>query len=168
MRMWVHLLLLPLCLGQECEVDGDCGEGNPCCSGFGFCGSGEGFCTRARRVGPAGRPPTNTQGEAGAGPGCTLANTELVGGDLSPAAGGGGITLERGEAQECFIRCEEHPGCKWFTWDERAARCYLKSSRGYVRERSDGFTSGATFRDGCNQEAECENPYTRQVAGLVL
>ena len=78
-----------------------------------------------------------------------------MGGDLSPAAGGGGIALERGEAQECFIRwegaffyhkflptgnlmacrCEEHPGCKWFTWDERAARCYLKSSRGYVRER---------------------------------
>ena len=28
---------------------------------FGFCGSGEGFCTRATRVGPAGRPPTNTQ-----------------------------------------------------------------------------------------------------------
>ena len=34
--------------------------------------------------------------------------------------------------------------------------------------RSDGFTSGATFRDGCNQEPECENPYTRQVTGLVL
>ena len=27
---------------------------------FGFCGSGEGFCTPSTRVGPAGRPPTNT------------------------------------------------------------------------------------------------------------
>ena len=47
------------------------------------------------------------QGAAGSGPGCTLAATELVGGDLSTAAGGGGIALERGEAQECFIRCQD-------------------------------------------------------------
>ena len=37
--------------------------------------------------------------------------------------------------------------------------CYLKSGRGYLRNRTDGFTSGATFRDGCNQDPYCESPY---------
>ena len=28
-----------------------------------------------------------------------------------------------------------------------------------MRNRTDGFTSGATFRDGCNQDPYCESPY---------
>ena len=28
-----------------------------CAHRFGYCGSGEGFCTPSKRVGPAGRPP---------------------------------------------------------------------------------------------------------------
>ena len=38
--------------------------------------------------------------------------------------------------------------------------CYLKSGRGYLRNRTDGFISGATFRDGCNQDPYCESPYS--------
>ena len=29
-----------------------------------------------------------------------------MGGDLSPAAGGGGVRLERGDKQECFFRSQ--------------------------------------------------------------
>ena len=29
---------------------------------------------------------------------------DQVGGDLSPAAGGGGVTLDRGDTEECFFR----------------------------------------------------------------
>ena len=37
--------------------------------------------------------------------------------------------------------------------------CYLKSGRGYIRNRTDGFVSGATFRDGCNEDPYCDRPY---------
>ena len=33
------------------------------------------------------------------------------------------------------IRCEENPRCRWFTYDERAQLCYLKSGRGFQRSR---------------------------------
>ena len=38
--------------------------------------------------------------------------------------------------------------------------CYLKSGRGYIRNRTDGFVSGATFRDGCNEDPYCDRPYS--------
>ena len=38
--------------------------------------------------------------------------------------------------------------------------CYLKSGRGYLRNRTDGFVSGATFRDGCNEDPYCDSPYS--------
>ena len=38
--------------------------------------------------------------------------------------------------------------------------CYLKSGRGYLRNRTDGFVSGATFRDGCNEDPFCDRPYS--------
>jgi hypothetical protein len=57
------------------------------------------------------------------------------------------------------VRCEDNPGCTWFTYDSKVDLCYLKSGRGYLRNRTDGFTSGATFRDGCNQDPACTLPY---------
>ena len=57
-------------------------------------------------------------------------------------------------------RCEDNPGCTWFTYDSKTELCYLKSGRGYLRNRTDGFTSGATFRDGCNQDPACTLPYS--------
>ena len=33
------------------------------------------------------------------------------------------------------VRCEENPRCRWFTYDERAQLCYLKSGRGFQRSR---------------------------------
>jgi len=82
-----------------------------------------------------------------------------VGGDLPAILGGGGVELDRDTADECFNRCEENPRCQWYTYDEREDLCYLKSGRGYLRNRTDGFISGATFRDGCNQDPYCESPY---------
>ena len=58
-----------------------------------------------------------------------------------------------------MCRCDENPGCKWYTYDDREGLCYLKSGRGYKRDRKDGFTSGATFRDGCNEDPQCDSPY---------
>ena len=61
--------------------------------------------------------------------------------------------------------CEENPFCSWFTYDGQTALCYLKEARGYLvnRNRTEGdrFTSGATFRDGCNPDP-CEPPYSYQ------
>ena len=67
---------------------------------FGYCGNGEGFCTPSTRTGPAGRPTTRRK----SGAGCSLEDTEIVGGDLPVAVGGGGIKLDRSEADECFNR----------------------------------------------------------------
>ena len=70
------------------------------CLRFGYCGNGEGFCTPSTRTGPAGRPSTRRK----SGAGCSLEDTEIVGGDLPVAVGGGGIKLDRSEADECFNR----------------------------------------------------------------
>ena len=43
---------------------------------------------------------------------------------------------------------------------DREDLCYLKSGRGYLRNRTDGFVSGATFRDGCNEDPYCDSPYS--------
>ena len=42
-----------------------------------------------------------------------------MGGDLPVIVGGGGISLDRDTADECFNRCEENPRCQWYTYDER-------------------------------------------------
>merc|ERR1719483_911151 len=157
---WSVLILLGglqiFITGQgSCKKDEDCNEAQPCCSGFGYCGSGEGFCTPSIRTGPAGRPPARRSGA-----GCSLENTEIVGGDLPVAVGGGGIKLDRSVSDECFNRREDNPGCTWFTYDSKTELCYLKSGRGYLRNRTDGFTSGATFRDGCNQDPAFPLPYS--------
>ena len=116
---WAGLLLVCMvsCQGT-CEEDEDCNKDQPCCSGsviiillyysildllltrFGYCGNGEGFCTPSTRTGPAGRAPTRRR----SGAGCSLQNTEIVGGDLPVAVGGGGIKLDRAVADECFNR----------------------------------------------------------------
>jgi len=93
------------------------------------------------------------------GAGCVLEDVEWVGGDLPPIVGGGGVSLDRNNSEACFTRCDENPRCKWFTFDDRKALCYLKSGRGYKRKRKDGFTSGATFRDGCEEDPRCDSPY---------
>merc|ERR1739838_1153039 len=55
---------------------------------------------------------------------------------------------------------EYKPGCSGFSYYANVELCYLKSGRGYLRNRTDGFTSGATFRDGCNQDPACTLPYS--------
>jgi len=138
-----------------CKSDEDCNEAQPCCSGFGFCGKGEGFCTPSTRVGPAGRPPQKS------GSGCSLLMTEIIGGDLPRSVGGGGVKLDRDSADQCFIRCDENPFCKWYTYDDTNKLCYLKDRRGYLSNSTDNrFTSGATFRDGCEPDPICRSPYS--------
>ena len=82
---------------------------------------GEGFCSPApRRSGSGGsraRGSSGTRTRSGAG--CVLDDAELVGGDLPVIVGGGGITLDRDDADECFNRCEENPRCTWYTYDTR-------------------------------------------------
>jgi len=146
--------------GQKCDGDGDCNEPNPCCSGFGFCGSGEGFCTPATRTGPAGPPPNERVRPSLSGAGCTLPNTEIVGGDIPVSLGGGGITVDGNTPESCNIRCDNNPACYWFTFDTSENLCYLKSDRPLTRNRTDGFVSGATFRDGCTPDPACQTPYS--------
>jgi len=147
--------------GQDtCENDAGCPGDDNCCSSFGFCGMGEGFCTpSARGSGTGGAGRARPTGRRRSGAGCTLQDTEWVGGDLPAILGGGGIRLDRDTADECFNRCEENPECRWYTYDSREELCYLKSGRGYTRNRTDGFVSGATFRDGCNLDPFCDSPY---------
>ena len=38
-------------------------------------------------------------------------DVEFVGGDLSKAQGGGGVTIRYDD--ECIIKCEENPRCKY-------------------------------------------------------
>ena len=64
---------------------------------FGYCGKGEGFCTPATRSGPADRANK-------AGAGCSLEQTQIVGGDLPRQLGGGGIKLDRDSPEFCFSR----------------------------------------------------------------
>ena len=34
-----------------------------------------------------------------------------------------------------LIRCDDNPACRWYTWDNRENLCYLKSGRGFLRNR---------------------------------
>jgi len=165
MLFLLSLLILRAARAQDtCSGDDDCAGDDNCCSSFGFCGTGEGFCTPApRRSGGGGaraRGSSGTRTRTRAGAGCVLEEAELVGGDLPVIVGGGGISLDRDTADECFNRCEENPRCTWYTYDTREDLCYLKAGRGYIRNRTDGFVSGATFRDGCNEDPYCDRPYS--------
>lgn len=164
MKNLVSLILASLfchVLCQDmCEDDSGCPGDDNCCSDFGFCGKGEGFCTPSTRrdSGTASRARPATRSRSGAG--CVLDDVEFVGGDLPAIVGGGGIKLDRNTATECFNRCEENPACTWYTYDTKKDLCYLKDKRGYMRNRTDGFISGATFRDGCNEDPYCDSPYS--------
>ena len=84
---------------------------------FGFCGTGEGFCTPSNRG--TNNPDSRTRTRTRSGAGCVLNDAEWVGGDLPAILGGGGVELDRDTADECFNRCEENPRCTWYTYDER-------------------------------------------------
>merc|ERR1712117_286245 len=163
--IFVFVLLSGRVLSQDtCKNNDDCAGDDNCCSSFGFCGTGEGFCTPApRRSGSSGARPASGSGSRSrtrSGAGCVLDDAEWVGGDLPAIVGGGGVRLDRDDADECFNRCDENPRCTWYTFDTREDLCYLKSGRGYLRNRTDGFVSGATFRDGCNEDPYCDSPYS--------
>ena len=85
-------------------------------SRFGFCGTGEGFCTPSTKVDSnnrnrnrdrnRARPASRARpaGRGGSGYGCELEDVEWVGGDLPTVVGGGGIELDRDTEDECFER----------------------------------------------------------------
>ena len=49
---------------------------------------------------------------------------------LRSATGGEGVVAP-------LARCDDNPACRWYTWDNREDLCYLKSGRGYLRNRWD-------------------------------
>ena len=153
----VLLLGLRLVSSQgSCESEADCSGKYPCCSKFGYCGDGPGYCTPQEVPQEVPKVVANKTG-------CFLPNYEIVGGDLPPEAGGGGLLLDQPEAEadDCLARCRDNPLCLWFTFEAHSNLCFLKSTRGFLRRRSavtldnrQGgggglFTSGATFEDGC-------------------
>ena len=73
------------------------------------------------------------------GAGCVLDDAELVGGDLPVIVGGGGITLDRDDADECFNRCEENPRCTWYTYDTRYM--YVQHLKCFHRTKLSSFLS---------------------------
>ena len=97
------LVSVDLVLGQgSCRTDADCSGKFPCCSQYGYCGDGVGYCSDPDDdidddddedipVSPV-APVVNTTATEG----CFMPNVEIVGGDLSPGAGGGGLLLDRG------------------------------------------------------------------------
>ena len=158
----ILLLGLRLVSGQgSCDSDGDCSGKYPCCSKFGYCGDGPGYCTQIPEEVPEEVPKVPDIANK---TGCYLPNYEIVGGDLPLEAGGGGLLLDQpgAEAGDCLARCDDNPLCLWFTFEAHSKLCFLKSTRGFLRRRSavsiinsqglQGgglFTSGATFEDGC-------------------
>lgn len=67
--------------------------------------------------------------------------------------------MDRNSSKECYSKCEDNFRCKFYTYDEREKLCYLKYTRGNPRNRTDGFISGSTDREGCDKE-ECRPPYS--------
>ena len=160
------LVLLSSCVlvsGQgACDSDTDCSGKYPCCSKFGYCGDGPGYCSDPEEV--EAEPVHVTSNNTG----CYLPHYELVGGDLPLHAGGGGVAVDPPEPVTCQTRCRDNPLCLWFTFEAESKLCFMKSSRGFLRRRSEviitrtthryrafqsvagvTFTSGATFEDGC-------------------
>jgi len=117
--------------GGDCTVDTDCGEKDPCCSRFGFCGEDAGYCYPIE--------------------GCILRGVEIEGGDLSAADGGGGVNVDRGQLDGCAYICEENSLCGWYTYDKSSNLCYLKGSRGFLSNKTQTATiiSGSTQSSGC-------------------
>merc|ERR1719278_1178886 len=150
------LLGLRLVSGQgSCDSDTDCSGKYPCCSKFGYCGDGPGYCTiippEVPEEIPEKVPVSNKTG-------CYLPNYEIVGGDLPLEAGGGGLLLDQPEAEaaDCQARCGANPLCLWFTFEAQSKLCFLKATRGFLRRRSGGiFTSGATF-EAADCQARCD------------
>jgi len=129
--------------GGQCRRDSECGNKDPCCSRYGFCGEDEGYCY-----------PID---------GCLLRGIEIQGGDLPRAEGGDGVTVDRGDLDGCAFICEENSRCKWYTYDKQSNLCYLKYARGYLVNATDSsrVISGSTETGGCVMEGGCQEPYRR-------
>ena len=116
--VWTWLAVMVVGAAAACTTDTDCPAGD-CCSQHGYCGTGAGYCSQqGPGPGRVGRQRAGAEGAARAGAGCVLENTEWVGGDLPVLVGGGGLRLERNTSEACYTRCEENPGCRWYTWDQ--------------------------------------------------
>ena len=59
-------------------------------------------------MGPAGPSPAKS------GAGCSLENTEILGGDLPVTLGGGGVELEVEASQQCYNRYSRSPESSGF------------------------------------------------------
>lgn len=98
------------------------------------------------------------------GAGCVLDDAELVGGDLPVIVGGGGITLDRDDADECFNRCEENPRCTWYTYDTRYKynvqhRKMLSQNETFLISFFFFCVKTSCFKNACNIIISKENTY---------
>ena len=97
----IYVIVISLCLTSvdivtcqgSCNDDSDCSGKFPCCSKFGYCGAGEGYCTDPEEeVVETIEPVTNANDT-----GCYMPNIEIIGGDLPHHVGGGGLQLDPGQ-----------------------------------------------------------------------
>ena len=97
----IYIIVISLCLSSvdivtcqgSCSDDSDCSGKFPCCSKFGYCGAGEGYCTDPEEeVVETIEPVTNANDT-----GCYMPNIEIIGGDLPRNVGGGGLILDPGQ-----------------------------------------------------------------------
>ena len=126
-----------------CARDGDCGNKDPCCSRYGFCGEDGGYCYPAT--------------------GCLIRGKEILGGDLPEGEGGGGVVVDKGDLDGCAALCEDNRQCRWYTYQKKENVCYLKHAGGYVVNGTDPsqVISGSTMADGCEYDGGCQVPYRR-------
>ena len=136
------LCLALLCIPEmtwcqgSCASDTDCDSDGkfPCCSRFGYCGDGPGYCEVEEVTEVVTEAPEVPEEEFG----CFLPpQYELVGGDLPPHAGGGGVVPDSPTPTSCQTRCRDNPLCLWFTYEAESNLCFLKSNRGFLRRRSE-------------------------------
>jgi len=146
-----------LCQVVTCNEQKDCAKegADQCCSRFGFCGTGDGYCRK--QIGADGKEVIVSTIETS----CEIPGVEFVGFDLSKDLQGGGIKTDGPE--ECNFKCSDIAECTHYTYDSSSKNedeelCYLKYGRGEVKSRGAGVVSGSTIEGGCENLGQTQVP----------
>jgi len=146
-----------LCQVVTCNEQKDCAKegADQCCSRFGFCGTGDGYCRK--QIGADGKEVIVSTIETS----CEIPGVEFVGFDLSKDLQGEGIKTDGPE--ECNFKCSDIAECTHYTYDSSSKNedeelCYLKYGRGEVKSRGAGVVSGSTLEGGCENLGQTQVP----------
>jgi len=146
-----------LCQVVTCNEEKDClKEGaDQCCSRFGFCGVGDGYCRT--QIDANGKEVKVSTIETS----CEIPGVEFVGFDLEKDLQGGGIKTDG--AEECNFKCADIAECTHYTYDSSSKNedeelCYLKYGRGETKSRGAGVVSGSTIAGGCDDLGTVQVP----------